>query len=40
MVFSDRDTTWGDNHIGQGLNWLGHALMRVRQRFREEGLSG
>ncbi|RDX55283.1 DUF1768-domain-containing protein [Lentinus brumalis] len=38
LVFSDPDTTWGDGQIGQGMNWLGHALMRVRSRFREEGL--
>ena len=38
LVFSDPDTTWGDGQIGQGPNWLGHALMRVRRRFREEGL--
>ncbi|KAI0692183.1 hypothetical protein C8T65DRAFT_762438 [Cerioporus squamosus] len=38
LVFSDPDTTWGDGQIGQGMNWLGHALMRVRRRFRDEGL--
>ena len=38
LVFSDPDTSWGDGQIGQGLNLLGHALMRVRTRLREEGV--
>ena len=38
LVFSDPDTTWGDGQIAQGLNLLGFALMRVRNRLRDEGV--
>ncbi|PIL37647.1 hypothetical protein GSI_01341 [Ganoderma sinense ZZ0214-1] len=38
LVFADPDTVWGDGMVGQGLNLLGGALMRVRARLREEGL--
>eukprot|EP00930_Biecheleria_cincta_P054117 TRINITY_DN4002_c0_g2_i1.p1 TRINITY_DN4002_c0_g2~~TRINITY_DN4002_c0_g2_i1.p1 ORF type:complete len:529 (-),score=41.79 TRINITY_DN4002_c0_g2_i1:119-1705(-) len=27
---SGRDTTWSDNHIGDGQNWLGLQLMKIR----------
>lgn len=33
------DHFWGDGSVGQGLNELGKALMRVRDRMREEGLA-
>lgn len=33
------DPFWGDGPVGQGLNELGKALMRVRDHLREEGLA-
>ncbi|CAL1700030.1 unnamed protein product [Somion occarium] len=37
LLYSSRDDFWGDGPLGQGANELGKALVRVRERLREEG---
>ncbi|KZT06498.1 DUF1768-domain-containing protein [Laetiporus sulphureus 93-53] len=39
LVSDSQDSFFGDGPIGQGANQLGKALMRVRERLREEGVS-
>ena len=35
-----RDTTWSNNAVGDGKNWLGMALMVVRDRLRGDDMEG
>ncbi|KZT70320.1 hypothetical protein DAEQUDRAFT_725603 [Daedalea quercina L-15889] len=39
IVFSDSDGFWGVGPLGRGANELGRSLVRVRDRFRQEGFS-
>ncbi|KAF8547014.1 DUF1768-domain-containing protein [Imleria badia] len=37
IVYADENTYWGDGHMGDGANELGRALVRLRDRLRQEG---
>ena len=37
IVYADDNTYWGDGPLGEGANELGKALVRLRERLRQEG---
>ena len=36
IVYADDNTYWGDGPLGEGANELGKALVRLRERLRQE----
>ena len=38
IIFADVDLFWGEGPLRDGANELGRSLMRVRDRFRAEGI--
>lgn len=37
IIYSDENSYWGDAITGEGANELGKALVRLRERLRQEG---
>lgn len=37
VIYADDNDYWGEGPSGEGANELGKALMRVRERLRQEG---
>ena len=35
IVYADDNTYWGDGPLGEGANELGNALVRLRERLRQ-----
>lgn len=37
IIYKDENTFWGEGSLGEGANELGKALVRIRERLRQEG---
>ena len=37
IIYADDNDYWGEGPLGEGANELGKALIRVRERLRQEG---
>lgn len=37
IIYMDENSYWGEGPLGEGANELGKALVRVRDRLRQEG---